>query len=565
MPRVPLGAEEQQVRRIGLVTTAVLVGHLALASPALAAGAPPVDPSPAPGLPAETNQYLLGVKPTGKPTPKKPTPAFTLAQYRAQKPAWSPKNCTAPTRALAAQVRGQATVECATVKTPLSWANLSLGSMDLHISRVPATERRARTLFVNPGGPGMPAGPMSFSVAIVKPALHRSHTVVGVDPRGTGGSTPLPCDISTLGVRDSRDTSPAQRRAAQAGSAEFVRRCVQRQGRYLPHITTVNTVADQDLVRQLLVGPTSTVDWYGVSGGSWMGAWFAQLHPKSLGRVVLDANTEFTADWRTSFSHYPRGFQRRFEGQFLPWAARHNATYKAGATPEAVKAAYERVRAAAGRGAVGRMTPDGVDGILTLLLYSDGNLPTAAQFIAGTDAQLRATGRAEPALPPALLAQLSDAQPETVTVRTAILCNDTPYTRTAASYERELNQNLRTYPLAAGTLDMLLSPCAAWPYPAQRAPRIDGTVGPMKLMVQPQFDPATPLEGALRAHTANVRTRLLTVRGEGSHGGYLASKTCTDRVVTRYLTTGVMPRRDTTCAGDPLPGDDRLYPVTWRP
>lgn len=180
------------MRRIGLVTTAVLVGHLALASPALAAGAPPVDPSPAPGLPSETNQYLLGVKPTGKPTPKKPTPAFTLAQYRAQKPAWSPKNCTAPTRALAAQVRGQATVECATVKTPLSWANLSLGSMDLHISRVPATERRARTLFVNPGGPGMPAGPMSLSVAIVKPALHRSHTVVGVDPRGTGGSTPCP-------------------------------------------------------------------------------------------------------------------------------------------------------------------------------------------------------------------------------------------------------------------------------------------------------------------------------------------------------------------------------------
>ncbi|WP_040159540.1 alpha/beta hydrolase [Mobilicoccus massiliensis] len=551
-------------RKAGLALGVALVAPLAIAPAAEAAGAPPVDPRPAPGMPTDTNLYLRGLQATNDRGPAQRTRSMTMTQYRAQKLRWSTKNCTKATKALASRVAGRATVECANLRTPLSWSDLSKGSINLHVSRVKATGRKARTLFVNPGGPGGAAGTMTLAVALTKPTLHKTHTIIGVDPRGTGGSTPLACDADTLGVADSRDTTAAVRRAAQAGQKKFVQACVKRHGSLLQHITTRNTVADHDLVRQLTAGPKTTVDWFGVSGGTWMGAWYAQLHPKSLGRVVLDANTEFTRDWRTSFAAYPMGFQRRFEGQFLPWMARRHATFKAGSTTAATKAAYERVRAAAGRGKVTGLTPDAVDSILTLTMYDDSLFPIAAQFVAGTDARLRKAGKTDPVLPEDLMESLADFDPSELTVRTAIICNDTPYTRTPASYEREFAKNIKAYPLTAGALQMIMGSCAYWPYKAQPAPRIDGRVGPMKLMVQTQFDPATPVEGARRAHAANARTRLLTVAGQGTHGGYLTSNRCVDTVVTRYLTAGAMPAKDTTCAGTPLPGDGKVHPVTWK-
>ncbi|MDO5626837.1 MAG: alpha/beta hydrolase [Mobilicoccus sp.] len=550
-------------RSVRTAVTVALVAPLVIATAHGAQATTPIDPPPAPGLPAEINDQVRAAAGTTSVAPRRTTRPWTMTQYRAQKVAWSEKNCTEST-ALTATLVGEK-VECATVRTPLAWRDLSKGSMDLHISRVAATGRGARTLFVNPGGPGGAAGPMTLSVAALKPALKSTHHIVGVDPRGTGGSTPLECMPETLGVADSRDLSTTTRNASRASMKAFVDACVKKHGRYLQHITTYDTVSDHDLVRQLLVGRTTKVDWFGVSGGSWMGAWYAQYYPHSLERVVLDANTEFTTDWRSSFAGFPMGFQRRFEGQFLPWMGRQHATFGGGSTVTQTRRAYERVRAAAAAGRVTGLRADDVDGILMLLMYEDATLPYAAQFIAGTDAALRASsGAVEPALPEELLASLGGGDPSFLTVRTAIICNDTAFDRRTSSLEREFRENIRRFPLAAGGHDLVIGPCASWPYKPQPAPRI-GTRGPMKLMVQTQYDPATPIEGARRAHRADPRTRLLTVEGQGSHGAYLTENACVDKVVTNYLTKGTMPRRDTSCAGVPLPNETKVMPVTWTP
>lgn len=551
------------IRKAGLALSVAVVAPLAFAPVATSAELPPT-PIPAPGLPPEVRVRLLGLNDTPAP-PVKTTRTMTAAQYRAQKLAWSPKNCTAATKSVAAlfaEDGPRLTVECATVKTPLSWDNLRKGSINLHVTRVRSTGTRPRTLFVNPGGPGEAAGPMSVAVAATVPALRKSHQIVAVDPRGTGGSSPLSCPVDMLTTRDSRDVSAAARRRTQQGVASFVRTCVKKQGKYLPYITTTNTVADQDLIRTLMVGK-STVDWYGVSAGTWMGAWFAQRHPSALGRVVIDANTEYTADWRTTFSRYAGGFQRRFEGQFLPWLARQDKTFMAGRTPKATKNAYERIRAAAGKGKVAGMVPDDVDGILSMLMYDDSMFPVAGRFIGDTDRQLRKTGKAVPALPEGFLAAGGDDTSST-TVRTAILCNDGRYTRTQASYEAQFRRDLLTGPLTAGGVNAAVSPCASWPYKPLAMPAFDASKGPMKLMLQTQYDPATPIEGAWKAHAADKKSRLVVAVGQGSHGAFNTDNRCIDTITLRYLQTGRLPARDTQCAGNPLPGETKVFPVTWR-
>ena len=74
------------------------------------------------------------------------------------------------------------------------------------------------------------------------------------------------------------------------------------------------------------------------------------------------------------------------------------------------------------------------------------------------------------------------------------------------------------------------------------------------LMVQSTNDPATPLEGAQRAHQAFAGSRMLTVTGEGDHGIYASTgNTCVDDIVESYIVDGVVPAADLSCPGVPLP------------
>ncbi len=486
--------------------------------------------------------------------------------YVAQKPRWKTSTCTKATLNSAAQMlppKSGLRVECAVVRTPLSWADLTKGSIRLGITRlvVPATAGAGksapsgrRLILLNPGGPGMQAGPM-VPTAVIKPATLRTHQFAAVDPRGTGLSTPVVCRTPRDTVFDQR-VNPSRVWAATAAAARaFVADCVKTQGRYLPHLTTVNTVHDMNFARALM--GYRTTDWYGASAGTWMGAWLTQLHPKSMGRVVLDANLQFTADWRTAAASQAMAFTRRYERQFLPWLARANRTYRLGSTAAAVRASYERIRAAAAQRRIQGLTPAQLDVLTLLQQYGDEQYPILAGVLADLHRQLARTGRAVARDVKPLLNDGSEAW--TPAVRTAILCNDTPWPRGQASYRAAYVANARRYPMAAYGASEIA--CATWPYRGGPAPKIDGSGTPMMLMVQTELDPATPVEGARKAHAANRSTRLLFVDNQGSHGAFPTANACVDRYVTAYLTRGILPARDVTCPGIPLPGEKTVYEV----
>src|SRR5215468_8689950 len=93
------------------------------------------------------------------------------------------------------------TAQCATARLPLDYRHPDGAKVRIALLRIPARDPRHRlgTLFVNPGGPGDSARDFAFSAtvppAVPRKILHR-FDIVGADPRGVGGSTPIRCFTS---------------------------------------------------------------------------------------------------------------------------------------------------------------------------------------------------------------------------------------------------------------------------------------------------------------------------------------------------------------------------------
>ena len=84
-----------------------------------------------------------------------------------------------------------------------------------------------------------------------------------------------------------------------------------------------------------------------------------------------------------------------------------------------------------------------------------------------------------------------------------------------------------------------------------RAP-VSALTGLDILMVQAEYDSATPVEGAMAAFQALPIGHMVYVPGELSHGLYPYSDQCVDTAVTRYLLGESPLDRQTVCAAHPL-------------
>lgn len=570
----------------GAVVAAIVVGlpfmapTAAVATPTQTRTEPVVaaaQPAPIASAAAEsTAGQARSLRPSFAPT------GWRWRDYASQRITWSVDTCSMDVGILAANIADQEPgfrVECARVLAPLDWQDTRKGSITLQITRTPRQQlpgdnRPTRTLFVNPGGPGIAADWFAPTVSVLEPSLRQGAQIIAIDPRGAGNSTPLACTFIDDGVTDHDTPSAGEIAAQQKALRDSVAACVAKAPDYLRNITTTNTIRDHDLVRAL-VG-ADQVDWLGLSAGTWMGARFAQLFPSRVGRFVLDSNTDFSTDWRGVFAWQPKGFQRRFEQQFLAWIARHDDSFHLGTSVATVKQRYLQLRAAAGRGYLADISPDALDRAVIAGLYTDELFSDTAAALAGLNADLiaarralaPATKRALAALPlPTTGVGAPGAKVRTWisaedTVMMAIQCNDTGWTRSAGSYVEEGLRQGQAYPLIGYT--WVATPCAYWPYPPRPFPAVDGAGVPAMLMVQAELDPATPWEGAVLAHRANRATRLLTVDNQGNHGSFLGENDCVEDAVNGFLVDGRLPQDGAVCPGVPLPGEEKVVEVGTR-
>lgn len=509
---------------------------------------------------------------TGTPVGQLAPDGVDLSKFTGQQVQWSKDTCTSDVKELRSfSLRDLAAInartECAKVKAPKDYSDPGKGEIDVMVTRTAPSKTPAeqRVLMTNPGGPGAPSGAFSVITAALSP-LGTSHTVIGVDPRGVGGGTRVTCkSYGVRGLNDYRDLSDSDISNLQRAAKKTVDDCVSANGDLLPYITTANTARDHELVRQLI--KTDKVDYYGVSAGTWLGAYYSTLFPNHVGRFVLDSNTEFTGSFQDSFGTQPMSFQRRFADQLLPWLARQNSTYDLGTTKDDVGKTYEDIRKAAGEGKLGQFEPIILDNIVAHTLYSDRGFESSGALLAllkramNGDSQALAT--AEGAAGGGGSQQELDDSRNQNTVFMAIRCNDTSWNKDPNSYVKTVKENGPKYPLV-GYYDVA-NECAYWPYKAQDM-KVDTSKAPQMLLVQTEDDPATAYEGGLKAHKASTNTRFLSVDDQGNHGAVLGGgNLCVEQQAYGFLQTGKLMEKDAVCPGVALPKDGQVHSVGFTP
>ncbi|MCK7624951.1 alpha/beta hydrolase [Streptomyces sp. RS10V-4] len=489
---------------------------------------------------------LAGADPASAANTARPGAPGVPARYLTQHLAWQP--CAA------------GALECAAMAVPRDWHHPDRGpALTVEVSRHRATDPAARrgVLMMAAGGPGASGLKRPAGLATYAPALAAAYDIVSFDQRGVGSSTKVTCAdqpaVDAYFSGDKRDRSPEAIRTTFARARAFVRECERRSGDLLPYLTTDQAVHDMDLYRSLL--GADTLSYYGPSYATYLGAAYATEFPHRVARMVLDSNIDYTGTWQSFMEGQPFSFQRRFEEDFLPWLARHDDVYHQGRTPSRAKASYERLRAALRDAPLvldgTALTPDQLDTLTSNALYqADPGFPRLA-------AALTVLEHPDTA-PPAAKQQLAKAMAHPMDAAFvadffSVVCNDTPWNRSADYWIARSARDTREHPLVGARSLAYSAVCAAWPRSA--APRIEvtGRGLPPLLLVNSTHDPATYYEGALRDHRALPGSRLITVAGGGDHGQFQNRNACVDGFVEDYLLDEAVPPADTTCAANPLP------------
>ncbi|MCY0956422.1 alpha/beta fold hydrolase [Streptomyces sp. H27-H5] len=466
-----------------------------------------------------------------------------------------------------------APVRCAALRVPLDYARPDGPQISLTVSRAAATGRgktaRQGSLVHNPGGPG--GSGMFFPLVAALPAwrgLAAAYDLVGYAPRGVGRSAPLSCRAPgqrpKAPTQVPADPSAAYKAERRAAARSYARGCAERSGEALPYYTTLNNVRDLHVLRAALGDRKLT--FLGASYGTYLGAVYATLYPGHVRRMVFDSavDPDPRRVWYRNNLDQALGFERRWY-DFRAWVARHHATYRLGATPEAVRASWERVR-----GAVARVPAGGVVGtgelqsaFLRAAYYDDvwpDRAAALAAFLRGDPGPL--VDQAGPDADPAAVAGAENA----TAVYTAVLCNDASWPADWATWDRDNTELARRAPFETWANAFLNLPCASWPVRERQRPvavgERPGSRLPRTLIVAAERDGATPHAGALELQRRlGARAALVTERGAGAHGVVGGRNDCVDAHVARYLLRGDTGGRRLTCAPHPEPApvslDDR--------
>ena len=525
--------------------------------------------------------------------------------YNRQKLNWSACDPTLiPFRAVREALGDR--VQCADVLVPLDWNNPRQGRISFAMLRVKAPEqsgtgqaKRQGSIFFNPGGPGGDgllfgaifaflwgqADTSTKSGAALK-QLSERYDLIGFSPRGTGQSSRLTCGSNEQFSAEqypSEDRSPANVAALLRNARLVAQACLKNP--LTPYINTDQTARDLNLTRQLL--GDSKLNYVGYSYGTWLGAWYAKLFPGQTGRFLLDGNTAFDKTWQDQLELYVKGFERAFRESALGYAARQDRVFGLGSTREEVYGVYNAFPSAL------KLTLLTYPASLFQALYSGGGtvsipykLVAARGFSAVLAANpgLRTEGELAPLLSAYRYSSNSEVQKVALSeallmlgtytgtvnnlsgpvalsdgsaVNTAVLNNDTPSNQDPAFWTALGDQAAKDSPLIGGSLTG--NSAIYWSRPTARKPAVPGNLPPI-LLLQNEYDPATPKEGALPAWRTLPGARMIFIDNEAAHTAFPYDTECVDVGVAQYFLNGTLPATPfTVCPAKPLPTETQVF------
>ncbi|WP_460810358.1 alpha/beta hydrolase [Nocardioides salsibiostraticola] len=204
------------------------------------------------------------------------------------------------------------THECATLEVPIDYGKADGETIEIALLKVPASGEKIGSMVVNPGGPGSPGTQYAARAEqVFGDPLRDNFDIVGFDPRGTGDSDPIDClSDEQLGEYLSADPEPdsdAEAQAVEQAQEDFFAGCVVNSDSLIGHVTTAETARDMDVLRAAL-GETE-LTYFGASYGTKLGATYAELFPKRVGRLVLDGAVDVSLPARELSLGQAAGFE----------------------------------------------------------------------------------------------------------------------------------------------------------------------------------------------------------------------------------------------------------------
>ncbi|MGW0122161.1 alpha/beta hydrolase [Streptomyces sp. NPDC003327] len=463
------------------------------------------------------------------------------ASLTGQRPRWQP--CAAPA---GGEAPGR-DWRCATVRVPLDHAAPTGATLPVALIRKEARDsgRRIGSLLFNFGGPGASGVEILPQAAEEYEKLGGRYDLVGFDPRGVGGSGAVVCrdDAEQAAAEAAVDLTPdtaAEEAAYLKDNADFAAGCARRSGAVIAHTTTTATARDLDLIRRVL--GDDKLHYMGVSYGTQLGGTYAHLFPGNVGRLVLDAVVDPTADTVGHARHQTIGFQRALD----------NYLRSTGEEPKAGTERITRLLAELDREPLRVGERRLTDGLaltgIAVTLYGEANWPLLTRALEEAEDGQGAT-----------LLSLADwyndrdenghYATQTHSQR-AISCADSSERPTVERAKALLPEFRRLSPVFGAFLAWDTAGwCAEWPVKGERrTPEASAPGAAPVLVVGTTGDPATPYEGAERMakELGEGVGILVTNEGEG-HGAY-GTSACVTRTVDAYLLDGKVPAYGTTCS-----------------
>ncbi len=480
---------------------------------------------------------------------------------------------------------------CTTVDAPIDYSDPGAGSFSLAVIKAPARNPsgKAGTIFWNPGGPS-DAG-TEYLPALIGgfPARLRDRfDIVSWDPRGMGGrTTPVVQCFDSPGqeavflsahLAGSLPTTPEELARDGAGRQAFNEACVKRNGSLLAHVSTADNARDLDLLRQA-VGE-ETINYYGTSYGTFLGATYANMFPERVRSVVLDgavapvgwANVDPDDPMLSTFVRIGSDFAgARAIVEFMSECGAVGAdacAFSAG-SPQATREKWDALLARAKTGIT-------LDGDLidqpSLLAYVGASIYmvepvpgfsrfpgwlAVAEFLQAlwkTKDATAAGGGGHPAnsAPPA-----SDHPAVYATSagrQLSVICGESP---NPATLEAATAQAIASFARAGVSGWPFVASCVGWTARAKApylGPWNNATTSPV-LVIGNTFDPATGLPSSIRMAEELGNARLLVVNGFG-HTVLANPSRCAQDYVADYVIEGRLPPFGATCRQDqpPFPG-----------
>ncbi len=474
------------------------------------------------------------------------------------------------------------TRQCGHLAVPLDYDRPDGPAITIALARVAASDPAARigSLILNPGGPG---GPGVAALALMHGALPdplpARFDVVSFDPRGIGESTAVRCfgsveeqqaffaDYPTVPV------GPAAQEARAIKAADLARRCADRAGDLLAHLSTANVARDMDRIREALGDDRLT--YLGASYGTFLGATYANLFPDRIRAMALDGVID-PASFLDA-GHGVGGVRGPATNSMLRIASDQGSLLALGEfIARCVAAGPARCAFAGDDVAATRARLDALmAGLHAKAAASEGAGPEevsysvaveetrgalyAAQRFAGLAEGLAALEKGDGRAFLAATKGLETAHPadyqNVVEALLANNCGEADQPRTPEGFEAMTEAAEAHTPYFGAAWAFLLQACTVW-----TARDEDRYVGPWNrersapiLIVSRLYDPATPHASAQAAAATLGDAHLLTIDGWGHSYFEGGVSTCANNYVAAYLADGVLPPAGTVCSEDAAP------------